>query len=107
MELIDIGIYACYILLFVALIAAVVFPLLQITQNPAALVKSGIGVAGLVVLFIISYALSGSEVTAKYTTMGVGEGGSKLIGAGLIMFYIILIVAIFSMIFSEISKALK
>lgn len=107
MELIDIGIYACYILLFIALITAVVFPLLQITQNPGALVKSGIGVAGLVVLFIISYAMSGNEVTAKYTTMGVGESGSKLIGAGLIMFYIILIATLVIMIYSEINKALK
>lgn len=107
MELIDIGIYACYLLLFVALIAAVLFPLLQIAQDPKSLVKSGVGVAGLVVLFIISYALSGSEVTAKYTTMGVNEGASKLIGAGLIMFYIILIVTIVGMVFSEINKALK
>ncbi len=107
MELIDIGIYACYILLFVALVAAVVLPLLQIAQNPKSLVKSGVGVAGLAVLFIISYALSGSEVTAKYTAMGVGEGSSKLIGAGLIMFYIILIAAILGMVFSEINKALK
>ena len=107
MEMIDIGIYACYILLFVALIAAVVFPLLQITQNPKSLVKSGIGVAGLTVLFFISYSLSGNEVTAKYTTMGVAEGSSKLIGAGLIMFYIILIATIIFMVYSEINKALK
>jgi len=107
MELIDIGIYACYILLFIAVITAVVFPLLQITQNPKALVKSGAGVAGLVVLFFISYALSGSEVTAKYTTMGVAEGGSKLIGAGLILFYIILIATVIIMVFSEINKAIK
>lgn len=107
MELIDIGIYACYLLLFVALIAAVLFPLLQIAQDPKSLVKSGVGVAGLVVLFIISYALSGSEVTAKYTTMGVDSGASKLIGAGLIMFYIILVVTIVGMVFSEINKALK
>jgi len=107
MEIIDIGIYACYLLLFVALVAAVVFPLFHIAQNPKALVKSGIGVAGLAVLFFISYALSGSEVTVKYTTMGVGEAGSKLIGAGLIMFYIILIITIIGMVFSEINKALK
>jgi hypothetical protein len=107
MELIDIGIYACYILLFVALITAVVFPLLQITQNPKALVKSGIGVAGLVVLFIISYALSGNEVTARYITMDVHETASKLIGAGLILFYIILIATVVIMVYSEISKALK
>ncbi len=105
--LISFGIYACYVLGAVALIVAVIFPLLQIVQNPKSLIKSGLGVAGLAVLFAISYALSGSEVTAKYTTMGVGEGGSKLIGAGLIMFYIILIVTIVGMVYSEISKALK
>jgi hypothetical protein len=107
MEIIDIGIYACYLLLLVALVAAVVFPLFHIAQNPKALVKSGMGVAGLLVLFIISYALSGSEVTIKYTTMGVGESGSKLIGAGLIMFYIILTITILGMVYSEINKALK
>lgn len=107
MEILDIGMYAVYVLLFLTVITAVGFPLLQITQNPKTLVKSGIGVAGLVVLFLISYALSGSEVTIKYTTMGVGENGSKLIGAGLIMFYVILIVTIIAMVFSEINKALK
>lgn len=107
MEIYDVGIYACYVLIFVTVIAAVVFPLVQITQNPKALVKTGVGVAALLVLFLISYALSSSEVTAKYTTMGVGEGGSKMIGAGLIMFYIILIAAIVGMVYSEINKALK
>ncbi len=107
MEILDIGMYAVYVLLFITVITALAFPLLQITQNPKNLVKSGIGVAGLVVLFIISYALSGSEVTIKYTTMGVGESGSKLIGAGLIMFYVILIATIIAMVFSEINKALK
>lgn len=107
MDILDIGIYACYILLFIALVAAVVFPLFHIAQNPKALVKSGIGVAGLVVLFLISYSLSGSEVTVKYTTMGVAESGSKFIGAGLIMFYIILIITIVTMVYSEINKALK
>jgi hypothetical protein len=46
-------------------------------------------------------------VTVKYTTMGVDSGASKLIGAGLIMFYIILVVTIVGMVYSEISKALK
>ncbi len=107
MEILDIGMYAVYVLLFLTVITAVGFPLLQIAQNPRNLVKSGIGIIGLTVLFIISFILSGSEVTAKYTTMGVGESGSKLIGAGLIMFYVILIVTIIAMVFSEINKALK
>jgi hypothetical protein len=107
MEILDVGMYACYLLFFVAVIAAVGFPVLQIVQNPKALIKSGIGLVSLAILFIIAFALSGSEVTPKYTTMGVGESGSKLIGAGLIMFYCTLIIAVIGMIISEINKALK
>ncbi|MEK6780504.1 MAG: hypothetical protein AABY93_02290 [Bacteroidota bacterium] len=107
MDTYDVGIYACYVLLVVTVIVAVVFPLIHILKNPKGLVKSGMGVGGLLILFIISYSLSGSEVTIKYTTMGVGESGSKFIGAGLIMFYIILIATIITMAYSEINKALK
>lgn len=39
--------------------------------------------------------------------MGITEGSSKLIGAGLIMFYITLVLAIIGVIYSEINKALK
>lgn len=105
--MLDAGLYFTYFLFFVAAGAAIVLPVLSISQNPKSLVKSGMGVGALVVLFAISYALSGSEVTAKYTALGVGEGSSKLIGAGLIMFYFIIIVAIAGMVYSEINKALK
>jgi len=84
-----------------------VLPLLGAVRSPSSLAKSGLGVGALVVLFIVSYALSGSEVTAKYTALGVGSGSSKMIGAGLIMFYIIFLMAAIGMIFSEINKALK
>lgn len=105
--MLDAGLYFTYFLFFVALGAAIVLPMLSIAQNPKSLVKSGMGVGALVVLFIIAYALSGNEVTARYTAGGVGEGASKLIGGGLIMFYVILLVAIGGMIYSEINKALK
>jgi hypothetical protein len=68
---------------------------------------SGMGVGAIVAFFIISYVLSGNEVTLKYSALGVGEGGSKIIGAGLIMFYFTMLVAIVIMVYSEINKALK
>ena len=105
--MLDAGLYLTYFLLFAAVGAAVILPVLSISQNPKSLLKSGMGVGGLVVLFIIAYALSGNEVTAKYVAGGVGEGGSKLIGAGLIVFYIIMLVAVAGMVYSEINKALK
>jgi hypothetical protein len=107
MDSIDIGIYISYIFVGVALVAAVVLPLVNALKHPAGLVKSLMGVGGLVVLFIVSYSLSGSEVSAKAIAMGVDDSGSKMIGAGLILFYFVLVVATVGIVFSEISKALK
>ena len=105
---ISIGLYISYLLLFLAAITAVVFPLLDSIKNPKEIAKSGISVVGLLVLFIVSYLLSGSEITAKYMIGGVTtEFNSKMIGAGLIMFYFVLFLSIAAMIYSEISKALK
>lgn len=105
--MLDAGLYFTYFLFFAALVAAIVLPMLSIAQNPKSLAKSGMGIGALVVLFIIAYAVSGSEVTLKYAALGVEESGSKLIGAGLIMFYITVLVAIGGMIYSEINKSLK
>jgi hypothetical protein len=105
--MLDFGLYTFYALLLIAVGAAVIFPLVNSIKEPATLVKSGLGVAVIVVLFVISYAMSGSEVDAKAAAAGVTESGSKLIGAGLIMFYITLVLSILALIYSEISKALK
>ena len=105
--MIDAGLYLCYLLLFLAIGATVILPLINAIKAPGTLVKSGISVAGLVVVFLIAYSISGSEVTSQYAMLGVGEGSSKLIGAGLIMFYITFFIAIIGLIFSEINKAFK
>ncbi len=103
----DIGLYVGYALLLIALAAAVILPLVNALKSPKELAKSAMGVGALLVLFLISYGLSGSEVTAKYTAQGIGESASKLIGAGLTMFYIVFFIALIGIVFSEINKALK
>jgi uncharacterized membrane protein YtjA (UPF0391 family) len=70
-------------------------------------VRAGIGIGVILLLFGVSYAMSGSEVDLKAAALGVTETSSKLIGAGLIMFYITLVLSILALIYSEISKALK
>ena len=107
MDLIDIGLYLSFILLGISIASAVVMPLIHAIKHPAGLVKSLFGVGGLVVLFIVAYSLSGSELAPKAVAMGVDESGSKLIGAGMILFYLVLLISIFGVIYSEISKALK
>jgi hypothetical protein len=105
--LINAGLWIFYILLFASIVTAVVFPLLHAAKTPGTFKKSLIGIGVIVVVFGISYALSGSSVTAKQMALGVDESSSKLIGAGLTMFYFALIGSVIGIIYSEISKALK
>ena len=105
--MLDIGLYVFYVLLFIAVAAAVIFPLINSIKEPAALLRTGVAVVAILVLFGISYALSGSALSKNALAFGLSEGNVKLISAGLIMFYIVLILAILALIYSEISKALK
>ena len=62
----DIGLYVGYVLFIVAVGAAAILPLISALKSPKDLMKSLMGVGALLVLFLVSYALAGSEVTAKY-----------------------------------------
>ena len=105
--MVDIGLYVGYGLFLLALTVAVVLPLINALKSPKELAKSGMALGALLVVFLVSYGMSGSEVTARYTAQGIGESSSKLIGAGLTMFYIVFFTAVIGIVYSEISKALK
>ena len=104
---VDAGLYAGYALFAIAVGSAILLPLASILKSPGEVKKSLIGIGAIVVLFVISYALSGSEVSADQSAKGVTETTSKLVGAGLTMFYLVAFVAILGLIYSEINKALK
>jgi uncharacterized membrane protein len=101
------GLYVGYALIIIALVAAVVLPLINSLKNPSVLIKSGIAVAILLVIFAISYGLADSRVNSLAVSYGENESSVRLIGAGLIMFYIVFILAAIGLIFSEVNKALK
>jgi hypothetical protein len=105
--MLDIGLYTLYVLLFIAVAAAIIFPLINSIANPSGIVRTGIVVGIVVVLFGISYALSSSDLPRSAVAAGLSESSVKLIGAGLIMFYIVLALSVLALIYSEISKALK
>jgi len=105
--MVDVGLYVMYLLFGVALVAAVGLPIVSAMKSPAALVKSLYGVGAMVVVFVISYAISGSEVTTKQAALGISESTSKLVGAGLTMFYIVAFIAVIGLVLSEINKAFK
>lgn len=105
--MVDAGLYLAYIMFFVGLIASIVMPILNSLGDPKSLMKTGMGIGAVLVIFLISYGISGSEVTDVYRNFGVDEGGSKLYGGMIIMIYVSAIIAIGGIIFGEVSRIIK
>ena len=105
--MIDFGIYLTYFLVFIALAAAVIMPLISAISDPKSLVKSGMGVGAALVVFLIAYVISGDEVTALYTEFGVDSGSSKLVGGGIIMVYLMAFLAVGGIVFGEVKGMIK
>lgn len=101
MDIIDIGLYAGYILIVLCALAAVVIPLVQSFGDPKSLVKSAIGLGALLVIFFVSYALAGSD------TPGATASTSKLVGAGIITMYLLFLGALAGIVYTEITKLIK
>ena len=99
------GLYAAYALVGIALLAAVLMPLIQAFGNPRALLGALIGVVAIAVLFFIGYSLAGSEILPVYVKNNVtSEVTSKMIGGSIITVYILVIVALVGIVVSEVTK---
>jgi len=107
MELVDIGLYAAYIMVVVALLGAVVLPIVNAASQPKLLIKPIAALLGLIVLFFIGYAFAGSGLNPRALATGVTPGISKMVGGGLICMYVLFAAALIGIVFTEINKALK
>ena len=98
----------CYLLLAIAAVSAIVFPVITMAKNPANAKNALIGVLGLVVVFGLGYALaSGTETLDVDGKLLATASEAKMSEAGLIAFYILAAGAIGSIIYAEVSKMLK
>lgn len=103
----DVGLYIMYALFVIAVVSAIGLPIANLAKAPGGAVKSLYGIVALVVVFGIAYAVSDSTVQPQWAALGVTPGAVKLVGAGLIVFYVAMVVAIVGLIYSEINKALN
>ena len=103
-DFVDIMIIASYALLALAALAAIVLPLVNAIGNPQSLVKGALGLAVILVVFGIGYSFAGAEVTATYSKFGIDAGMSKYIGGIISTTYILVVIAIVGIVFTEISK---
>lgn len=98
------GIIISYILLAVAVVAAIGFPLLQLVKNPKGAKGALIGIGLLVVVLGISYALSSDH---NPSNMVITPEGAKQVDTGLFAFYILAAVAVAATVYAEVSKMFK
>ena len=100
--------YVAYIVLFLTLAFVVVFSLKNIITDSDKLKSTLKGVGLFALLGIICYFVF---ATGKETTLKGGEtfsaSGSKLLGAGLYLFYALILIAAGSMLFFGIKKMIK
>jgi phosphoglycerol transferase MdoB-like AlkP superfamily enzyme len=98
----------CYVLLGVAVVVTLGFSVMGMAQNPKNAKNALIGVAALVLICVIAYFMSGNEVHSNIDGDILADAGtSQLSEGGLIAFYILGVVAIGAIVFTEISKAFK
>ncbi|SMD46388.1 hypothetical protein SAMN00777080_5077 [Aquiflexum balticum DSM 16537] len=109
MDSIDIFIYVAEILIIVGAIAAILMPLVKSLDNPGSLLKTGVGVAILAVVFFIAYSISDGDVLPKFAAepFNLTPGMSKFVGGSLITVYGLFIVAVVGIVLTEINKAIK
>ena len=98
---VNIGLFLGYILFAVCVLTAVLMPLAKAFGDPQSLKKMGFGIGGLVLVFIVAYALSGGTATGEHSATTV-----KLVGAGITTFWILLVLAIIGIVYTEIKKAI-
>ena len=79
----------------------------SLAKNPAGIKKAAIGIVVFAVVAVIGYVLAQGVETPMKDGEILSAGGSKLVGAGLYMFYILAIIAVGLMVISGFKKLIK
>jgi hypothetical protein len=105
---VNVGLIIAYILVALGIVLAVVFPLINAISQPKLLVKAGIGLVSVIIVFGIGYLLSDSATSARFIQYGVDTPGlSQGIGGALKMVYLLMGIAVVGIVVTEFSKAFK
>jgi hypothetical protein len=109
MDSYDIMLYVSYALVGIGTVVSVLLPLIKSLDDPKSLMKSGLGVVAILVLFFICYSISSNEVLPKFEgePFNLTPGMSQMVGGLMITTYVLTIVAIAGIVVTELNKALK
>ncbi|AMQ57963.1 hypothetical protein [Algoriphagus sanaruensis] len=109
MDTYDIILYVGYALVGLGAVFAVVLPLIKSLDDPKSLLKTGLGVLVIFVLFFISYSISSNEVLPKFEgePFNLTPQMSQIVGGFLVTTYILTIIAVVGIVITELNKAIK
>jgi hypothetical protein len=106
----DIALIWAYILVLLTLIAAIVFPLVQVFSNPKGLIRLGAVLVGAAVLVVVSYLLASDAPVAIIGYTGTDNSDPatlKMIDTVLFITYMLFGLALASILYAVISRAFK
>jgi uncharacterized membrane protein YeiB len=103
----NIGLVITYILGVLLVLALIGTEVMVLLKNPKNAKKTLINLGILIGVFLICWVISSDSMLPVYEKMDVTPTSSKLIGGGLIMFYILFFGAIVSALYVEISGLFK
>ncbi len=101
--LLDIG----YILIGLAAVGSVVFPLVQIVGDTKKLLRMLVSLGVLGVIFLVCFVIADGTVTPEYIELGINESTSRIVGALLNMVFALLGLSVLAILYSEVSKSIK
>jgi len=97
-----------YVALGTCILLALIFPIFNIVTQPKNTKRVLIGLGALVLIGIVSFAMSGNEFDAlQLRALNITETGSRQIGAALIGTYIIAGASVLAILYAEISNYFK
>ena len=101
--------WVCYIGFIIAAAVALIFGVVHFLGNIKNSKGTLIGIVGFVIIIAVSYAVSSDEVLRAFTAGGSNPSPSivKWSGAGIVMVYILGLLAVIAAIFSEVSRLFK
>lgn len=99
--------YIAYVILGLILVLVVLFTLKNIFTNKDTLKSTLMGVGAFLIVGVICYFLASGVETPMKDGEVLSAGDSKLVGAGLYMFYALAIIAIGTMLLSSVKKMIK
>ncbi len=95
------------LVLSIAVIVTLIFSILNLASDTKKLKKALITSGLFLLVIVVAYGLSDGVETPMKDGKVLSAGGSKLVETGILSFYMLIIIAFVSMMFSGIKKILK